>query len=269
VGVGVGLRAAHLRHFLAQDAPVDFLEVHSENYFAPGGPALADLERIRARYPLSLHGVGLGLGSVQAPDPQHVARLAALVRRFEPRLVSEHLCWNALPGRVLNDLLPLPLTAEALDLICQRVDALQAVLRRQILLENLSAQVRFAVDTLGETAFLAEVVRRTGCAVLLDVNNLYVNQRNLGEDAGVAMAALPPGSVAEIHLAGHWVGEDTVVDDHGAPVDPEVWALYAQALKRFGPVPTLVEWDTRLPEPDVLVGEALKARAYLQPLSHA
>ncbi|QID17244.1 DUF692 domain-containing protein [Nitrogeniibacter mangrovi] len=259
-GVGVGLRAAHYRDFLAQRPVVDWLEVHSENYFAAGGWDLHVLERLRPDYPLSLHGVGLGIGSASAAHfAAHLARIRTLARRVEPALISEHLCWAAVPGRHLNDLLPLPLTTEALHLVCARVDQAQAVLGH-LLLENVSTGLRFAADTLAETEFLAEVARRTGCGVLLDVNNLYVNECNHGEAARAAMEAIRPGTVGEIHLAGHRVTEDAVIDHHGAPVAEVVWALYRASLERFGDVPTLIEWDTELPALPVLLAEAARAR---------
>lgn len=264
LGAGVGLRAPHYREFLEGRPAVDWIEVHSENYFGDGGWDLEVLQRLRQDYPLSLHGVGLGLASAAGFREAHQERLRELVQRFEPQLVSEHLCWSALPGRVLNDLLPVPLIDAALALVCERVDALQCLLGRQVLLENVSASLRFVADVYGETRFLAEVARRTGCGVLLDINNLYVNQLNHGEDARAALRALPPGSVGEFHLAGHLVTEDAVIDHHGAPVAPAVWALYVEAMERFGPVSTLLEWDTDIPALGVLMHEADLARALLQ-----
>jgi uncharacterized protein len=260
-GFGVGLRACHYRDFLDQRPVVDWIEVHTENYFGAGGWDLHVLETLRPDYPLSLHGVGLGLGSASdAHFAAHLDRVAAVARRFAPARISEHLCWSAVPGRHLTDLLPLPLTQEALTLVCARVDQAQDLLG-QILLENVSTHLRFAADTLGETEFLNEVARRTGCGVLLDVNNLYVNACNHGEDARVAMAALDLAAVGEIHLAGHLVTEDAVVDHHGAPVAEVVWALYADCVARFGALPTLIEWDTDIPALPVLLAEARKARA--------
>jgi uncharacterized protein (UPF0276 family) len=259
-GFGLGLRAPHYRDFLQGRPAVDWLEVHSENFLDRAGWDWHVLRQVRRDYPVSLHGVGLGLGSARACPAAHLARLAALVRDIDPFLVSEHLCWTAAEGRHFNDLLPLPLSRAALDLLCGRIDAVQEALRRPIALENVSTYVRFRDDEMGETAFLAELVRRTGCRVLLDLNNLYVNQANHGEDALAALAALPPGCVAEYHLAGHLASGDALIDHHGDHVAPAVWELYAAALRRFGPAPTLIEWDTDIPPLDVLLAEAGKAR---------
>jgi uncharacterized protein (UPF0276 family) len=260
-GVGIGLRAPHYREFLARRPPVDWLEVHSENYFGDGGWDLHVLQQLRADYPVSLHGVGLGLGSARGFDDRHVERLARLVRRIEPAVVSEHLCWSATAGRHLNDLLPLPLTEEALRLLCERTDALQAALGRAVLIENVSSSLRYNADVYAETQFLRELAARTGCGVLLDVNNLFVNQCNHGESALEAMTVLDPRSVQELHLAGHLVTPDAVIDHHGDRVAEPVWDLYRAALRRFGPCPTLIEWDTDIPDLDVLLEEAAKARA--------
>jgi uncharacterized protein (UPF0276 family) len=267
-GVGIGLRAAHYREFLAARQPVGWLEVHSENYFGAGGYDLHVLERLRADYPLSLHGVGLGLGSVEGWSAAHLARLAQLAGRIEPALVSEHLCWAAVADRHFNDLLPLPFTREALRLMTERVLRAQEALRRRILVENISAYVEFADNEMGEGEFIAELAARTGCGVLLDVNNLYVNQLNGGADAWAVMAAIPVHSVAEIHLAGHLVRDDCVIDHHGDRIAAPVWRLYDAALRRFGALPTLIEWDTDLPPLAVLLGEAAQARALMEE-SHA
>jgi hypothetical protein len=255
LGAGIGLRACHTREFLTDRPPTDWLEVHSENYFCDGGWDLHVLETLRADYPISLHGVGLGLGSARGFDPNHRARLCRLAQRIEPALVSEHLCWGAVAER---------LTSTALTLVCERVDALQGALGRQVLLENVSTSLRFVADRMSETQFLAEAARRTGCAILLDVNNLYVNQCNHGEDALAALADLAPGTIAEIHLAGHLVTPDAVIDHHGDRVAEPVWRLYDAALQRFGPVSTLIEWDTDIPQLSVLLAEADRARCFLQ-----
>jgi uncharacterized protein (UPF0276 family) len=259
--VGVGLRGAHYRDFLARRQSVDWLEVHSENYLAEGGWDLHVLETLRADYPVALHGVGMGIGSVHGFSREHLGRVAALARRIDPMLVSEHLCWNATADAALNDLLPLPLNGASLELVCQRVALIQDVLRRPILLENVSTHLRFPGDSWGETDFLAQVARRTGCGVLLDINNLYVNQCNHGEDALAAMAALAPGLVGELHLAGHCDDGGVLVDHHGAPVAAAVWDLYRAAVRRYGPLPTLVEWDTNLPPFATLLDEVARARA--------
>lgn len=259
VAAGVGLRAPHYRAFLDTRPALGFLEVHSENYLARSGWDWHVLTELRRDYPLSLHGVGLGLGSARGFSESHLARVRELVEALDPFLVSEHLSWGALADRQLNDLLPLALDEAALALLCERVDRMQTLLGRRLLVENVSTYVRFRADTMGEAEFLAELARRTGCGILLDVNNLYVNQRNHGEDALAAIAALPVGSVGEIHLAGHLETPLALVDHHGAAVAEPVWALYRAALARFGRVPTLVEWDADLPALDVLVGEAHKA----------
>lgn len=259
LGVGVGLRAPHYRQFIEQRPRVGWLEVHSENYLDEGGWDWHVLEQLRRDYPVSLHGVGLGLGSARGFSEAHLARVRTLVKRVEPVLVSEHLSWGAVADRQLNDLLPLMLDRAALALMCARVDQLQEVLGRQVLLENVSTYVRFHADAMSEAEFLAALAARTGCGLLLDINNLYVNQCNHGEDALAAMQAIAPGVVGEMHLAGHLVTPQAVIDHHGDRVAEPVWRLYAAALQRFGAVPTLIEWDTDLPALDVLLAEADRA----------
>ncbi|MCC2954513.1 DUF692 family protein [Massilia sp. IC2-477] len=258
---GVGLRAPHYRAFLEQRPPVGFIEVHSENYLARAGWDWHVLGTLRRDYPVSLHGVGLGLGSARGFSEAHLERIRALVDAVDPFLVSEHLSWGALADRQLNDLLPLALDEAALALLCERVDRVQTRLKRRLLVENVSTYVRFRADTMSEAEFLAELARRTGCGILLDVNNLYVNQHNHGEDARAAIAALPVGCVGEIHLAGHLHTPLALVDHHGAAVAEPVWDLYRAALQRFGRVPALVEWDADLPELAVLVAQAAQADA--------
>jgi len=260
IAVGVGLRAPHFQAFLDRRPAVDWIEVHTENLFNQQGRDAQVLEQLRSDYPVSLHGVGLGLGSAHGFSGRHLQRVRELVERYQPFLVSEHLCWGAVEGRHLNDLLPMPLTREALDLFCHRVDQVQGVLGRSILIENVSTYLRFRSDAMSEAEFLAELARRTGCAILLDVNNLYVNQCNHGENAHTALHALAGASIGEIHLAGHMVTADAVIDHHGAPVDDKVWGLYASAVRSFGAVPTLIEWDTAIPPLDVLLDEAERAR---------
>jgi uncharacterized protein len=261
---GIGLRAPHIAQVLAERPRVPWFEVHSENYFADGGPALAALDRIRADYPLSLHGVGLSLGSADPLDRAHLAKLERLVQRVAPACVSEHLCWSSVDGRHFNDLLPLPYTSEALDHVCARVDEVQAFLGREILVENVSSYYAFPESTLAESEFVAAVAARTGCKLLVDVNNIYVNARNHGIDPEAYLAALPAAAVAEIHLAGFDATGVCLVDTHGAPVAPEVWTLYEHALARFGRVPTLIEWDTAIPALAVLLCEAATAQALLE-----
>jgi len=259
--VGVGLRAQHYEDFLARRRDVGWLEVHSENYFGAGGYDLHVLRRLRADYPVSVHGVGLALGSATPETGRHAARLKQLVERIDPVLVSEHLCWGRLHGRHFNDLLPLPYTEEALEWVTARVSQLQELLGRQVLIENVSSYLEFRASAIPEGEFIAELARRSGCGVLLDVNNLYVNQLNHGASAVAAMDAIAPGSVAEIHLAGHLLAPHCAVDTHGDRVAEPVWALYRAALERFGTVPTLIEWDTDIPPLEVLLEEAHRARA--------
>jgi uncharacterized protein (UPF0276 family) len=264
LGTGVGLRAPHYAEFAAARQPVGWLEVHSENYFGAGGHDLHMLERLRADYPVSLHGVGLGLGGALAWDQSHLERLAALAERIQPAFVSEHLSWSATGERNFNELLPLPYTQEALAVLTARVQRVQERLHRRILVENISAYLEFAASEMTEGEFIAELARRTGCGVLLDVNNLYVNQVNHGSDAQGTMLALRPESVTEIHIAGHFKSDDCLIDTHGERVAEPVWRLYQVALERFGPVPTLVEWDTDIPPLRRLLDEAAKARALME-----
>jgi len=261
---GIGLRSPHVAQVRRDRPPIGWLEVHSENYFVDGGPALAALEAIRADYPISLHGVGLSLGSADALDAGHLAQLKRLAARVEPALISEHLCWGRIDGRHLNDLLPLPFTDEALALCCDRIDAVQAALGRVLLVENVSAYLRFASDAMAEWEFVAAVARRTGCKLLFDVNNVYVNAMNHGFDPRVYLAAIPGEAVAEIHLAGFDASGPCLIDTHGTRVAPPVWALYRATIERFGAKPTLIEWDTDLPGLDVLQDEAAIAQSILE-----
>ncbi|OFA03160.1 DUF692 family multinuclear iron-containing protein [Duganella sp. HH101] len=263
-GVGVGLRAPHYRQFVEQRPRAAWLEVHTENYLDQAGWDWHVLQQLRRDYPISLHGVGLGLGSARGFSEQHLERVRSLVERAEPMLVSEHLCWGAVGDRQLNDLLPLTLDRAALDLLCARVGRVQDTLKRQLLLENVSTYVRFHSDAMSEAEFMVELAARSGCGLLLDINNLYVNQCNHGEDALAALAAIRPGMVGEMHLAGHLVTPQAVIDHHGDTVAEPVWRLYEAALQRFGAVPTLIEWDTDIPELGVLLGEADKAEALLR-----
>lgn len=262
--VGIGLRAPHHAALLERRPQLGFLEVHSENFFGAGGAALAWLERVRAAYPLSLHGVGLSLGSADALDERHLARLAALVRRFEPALVSEHLCWSSVDGRHANDLLPLPLSREALAHAVARVEQVQERLGRRILVENVSSYVRLGESEMPEWEFVAEVARRSGCGVLLDVSNIRVNAANHGFDAPRYIEAMVPASVEQIHLGGYEAEGERLIDTHGARVAGEAWDLYAAAIARFGPRPTLIEWDVDIPALDVLLEEAELARTAMK-----
>ena len=261
---GIGLRAPHVSGVLAQKPDVPFFEVHSENYYLDGGPALAALGRIRADYPLSLHGVGMSLGSADPLDGAHVEKFKTLIARVEPALVSEHLCWSGVGGRHLNDLLPLPYTEEALAQACARVSELQDCIGREVAIENVSSYLTFAESTIPEWEFVAALAQRTGCKLLLDVNNVYVNATNHGFDTDRYIATLPPQAVAEIHLAGFEEADGCLIDTHGAPVAPDVWALYERTIARLGPRPTLIEWDTDIPSFDVLQREAATAQRILE-----
>ena len=257
--VGIGLRQPHYRDVLEGRPALGFLEVHSENFFLDGGASMHMLERARAAYPISLHGVGLSLGSADMSSARHLAKLQRLVQRIDPALVSEHLSWGSVDGRHFNDLLPMPFTHEALTLLGTRVDRMQSALKRQVLIENISAYVTYRDGDMCETTFLAELARRTGCGLLLDLNNLYVNAVNFGLDPLAGWADLAPASIGEIHLAGHARTDAGLIDTHGARVCDDVWALYDAACARFGPRPTLIEWDTDVPALDVLLDEAALA----------
>ncbi len=262
---GIGLRAPHHGALLASRPTVGWLEAHTENYLPLGGSQPAVLERLRADYPLALHGVGLSIGSADPLDAAHVAALQRMIERFEPALVSEHLCWGAIGGYHLNDLLPLPYSAEALRHVASRVAELQQRLGRQVLIENVSSYLQFAGSTLTEWDFLAALVAETGCALLLDINNVYVNACNHGFDPRAFVTALPAAAIGEIHLAGHDVqridGHELRIDTHAHPVCDAVWSLYAFTIARLGPVPTLIEWDTDIPPLEMLVAEAARADA--------
>jgi hypothetical protein len=262
-GAGIGLRAPHYDEIARARPDLAFLEVHSENFFGDGGPALAVLEGLRADYALSFHGVGLSLGSADPLDERHLARLEALVRRFEPALVSEHLSWSSFGGIHANDLLPLPRTHEAVRHVAARIMQVQDRLKRRILVENVSCYVDLGEPELAEWEFVDAVVRRAGCALLLDVNNIHVNAVNLGFDARAWLAAVDPPLVAEYHLAGHERGERGLIDTHAAPVSPEVWSLFREAVARIGPRPTLVERDACIPPLEALLAEAAEAHAIL------
>ncbi len=284
LGVGIGWRHPHYAELLDRQPALAFLEVHSENFFAPGGAALAVLERGRAHYPVSLHGVGLSLGSAAGLDAWHLDQLARLVQRTDPVRVSDHACFarGSFQGAPVHaaDLLPIPFTTESLDVLCTHVGQVQDRLQRVFMVENLSAYLRWNVSDAEriwtETEFLATLARRTGCQLLVDVNNIYVNalnaQTRYGETADALhscrdwLDAIPADVVGEIHLAGHCQVNDEhgeiVIDDHGSRVCDAVWELYRHAIGRFGPVPTLIEWDTDVPALDVLLDEATRAKVY-------
>jgi uncharacterized protein (UPF0276 family) len=264
-GAGIGWRSRHHAEVLARRPRLGFLEVHAENHMG-GGRRRAVLEAARRAYPISIHGVGLSLGSVEPVDGVHLDGFAELVAVVDPILVSEHVAWCRQDGVYLNDLLPLPYTEEALEVLVRNIDHVQGRLKRSILMENPSTYLAFAHSTISEGVFLAEMARRSGCGLLLDVNNLYVNERNHGVPARATMAALDPASVAEIHVAGHHVadlGDATLlIDDHGSTVADAVWDLYREATIRFPGARTLVEWDSRIPPLDILLAEAAKADAH-------
>jgi uncharacterized protein len=265
---GIGLRAQHHCELLARRPPLGWVEVHSENFFARGGVQRDVLNAVRGAYPLSLHGVGLSIGSTDPLDSRHLGALARLVRDFEPMLVSEHLSWGSVNGRFMNDLLPLPYTEEALRHTAARVRSVQDVLGRQILIENVSSYLQFTASEMPEWEFLVALAAESGCAILLDLNNLYVNAMNHDFDPYEYLDFMPPLAVREIHLAGHAVKRigtrDVLMDTHGTAVCEVVWELYGRALERFGPLPTLIEWDTDLPALEVLVAGARKIEQQLQ-----
>ena len=265
---GIGLRFAHHQRFIEGRPRIAWLEAHAENYLG-GGSARRCLDTIRRDFPLSLHGVGLSLGSVEGLDERHLRRITSLVYELQPQLVSEHLSWSIVGGRYLADLLPLPMTEEALDVVCRHVVRVQDRLGRQILIENPSTYVQFEHSSIPEWEFLTALVRRTGCGMLCDINNLFVSASNHGWNPQTYLRELPADEIAEIHLAGHAIRalEDGCVlriDDHGSRVAPEVWDLYRQALQLYGPKPTLIEWDTDIPDLETLLDEAAHAQHLIE-----
>ena len=258
---GIGLRLTHVSEIAAARPQLGFLEVHAENYMAETA-ALDRLLELRRDYPVSIHAVALSLGSAEELDHIHLGRLRALIDRVEPVLVSEHLAWSAIGGAYLNDLLPLPYTEESLEIFCRHVDEAQEVLGRRLLIENPSSYLRFRHSTIPEAEFLSETVRQTGCGILCDVNNIYVSATNFRFDPIAYLDALPAAAVGEIHLAGHHAAEDVdvLIDDHGSRVAQPVWELYAQTLRHFGALPTLIEWDTNIPVLEILLDEAQHAQ---------
>ena len=265
---GVGLKPAHYQRILESRPDVGFFEVHAENYMGEGGPPHRYLSEIRCHYALSLHGVGLSIGAARPLDREHLLRLAALVRRYQPALVSEHLAWSSHGATFLNDLLPVPYTAETLGLVCGHIDQVQETLGRQLLLENPSTYVAFAESDWSETGFIAEVARRCGCALLLDVNNVHVSCTNQGWDPQRYLDEFPLSPVRQIHLAGHASDADAadrplLIDSHDREVCDTVWGLYARVIGDFGPIPTLIEWDQCLPAWETLHGQALRAEALM------
>jgi uncharacterized protein (UPF0276 family) len=264
LAAGIGLRAPHHAQVLAERPVVAWWEVHSENFFTAGGTPLAFLQAIREVYPVSLHGVGLSLGAVDTLFEAHLGKLAALVERIEPAAVSEHLCWSSAGSQHFNDLLPLPYTNDALQQAVSRISRVQDRLQRRILVENVSSYLTFADSTMNEWDFLVAVAERSGCGILLDINNIYVSASNHRFDAKTYIDAIPADLVGEMHLAGFDHCDDFLIDTHGQPVHAPVWDLYAYALERLGSKPTLIEWDTDIPALAVLQGEAAKADRLLQ-----
>ncbi len=260
---GTSFKAQHAEAIAMSPGPVEWFEVHPENYMVEGGPRLAQLEALRRDFGLSLHGVGLSLGSGQGPNDEHLGRLRRLIDRFQPGLVSEHLAWSSYDGLYLADLLPPALTESLLEAVVNALDRTQTALGRQILIENPSWYLPRPNDWLAELEFLREMARRSGCGLLIDVNNIYVSAFNLKFNAAEYVDAIPGDLVGEIHLAGFSVddneGDPLLIDSHGAPVDDAVWSLYERLLCHIGPRPSLIEWDNDLPEWTVLRQEAMKA----------
>ncbi len=262
IPTGIGLREPHISQVLADRPAVGFLEVHSENYFG-GGAKLKHLEQLRASYPLSFHGVGLSLGRADGLDRDHLRQVAALVGRFEPFHISEHLSWSAFAHSAAPDLLPLPFTHEALKTAAEHIDEFQDAVGRPVLIENPSSYLAFDGMDYDEPEFLSRLAEMTGCGILLDINNIYVSAHNLRRDPRAWFKGLRAArSVRQYHLAGHDISGDLLIDTHGAHVRAEVWALYEEALGRFGDHPTLIEWDSDLPALDVLLDEAAIADRY-------
>jgi len=261
LGFGLGLRTEHYQAILDTEPRVDWFEALSENYMVDGGKPLHFLDRIRARYPMVLHGVSLSIGTTDPLDTGYLARLAALAQRVEPEWVSDHLCWTGLRGVNMHDLLPLPYTDEALDHVTARVLQVQDALKRPLMLENVSSYVTYRHSTIPEWEFMAEVARRTDGDILLDVNNIYVSCFNHGRDAETYLAGIPPERVGQIHLAGHTDKGTHIIDTHDHPVIDPVWALYGRAIRRLGPVETMIERDDNIPPLEELVAELGRARA--------
>ncbi|HVV17017.1 MAG TPA: DUF692 domain-containing protein [Polyangia bacterium] len=261
LGFGLGLRREHYQHVVEQHPAVGWFEVISENFMVPGGNPRRVLERVRRDYPVVLHGVSLSIGSTDPIDHAYLDALDALARAVEPAWISDHLCWGTAHGFNAHDLLPLPYTSAALEHVAGRVSAVQERLGRRILLENPSSYLAFRDSEMSEAEFLAEVARRADCGILLDVNNVYVSAHNHGFDARAYLAAMPADRIGQIHLAGHSVDGELLIDTHDAPVRDEVWQLYADAVRRFGTRATMIEWDAHVPAFDELAGELDRARA--------
>jgi hypothetical protein len=259
-GFGLGLRTQHYEAVLNEPHAIDWLEVITENYLVPGGKPLHYLDRVRERFPLVMHGVSLSIGSTDPIDTDYLKQVRALARRIEPHWISDHLCWTGVDGRNLHDLLPLPYTEEALKSVAARVGQVQDALGRRLLLENVSSYLTFHASEMTEWEFLREVAERADCAILLDINNIYVSSVNHGFDPLAYLAAIPPHRVRQFHLAGHSDLGGHLIDTHDHPIVEPVWNLYAAALARFGAVPTMIERDDNIPELAELVSELDIAR---------
>jgi uncharacterized protein (UPF0276 family) len=266
---GIGLRHPHVADLIERPPPgLDWVEVHTENYMVDGGPRLRQLELIRERYALSFHGVGLSLGSADRPEAEHLARIRRLANRFAPALLSEHIAWSIEGGHYLNDLFPIPYTEEALAVVARNVAIAQDALGRQLMVENPSSYLRFVDSTMPECEFVAEIARRAGCGILLDVNNTHVSAHNHGFAVTDYLETIPGAVIGEFHLAGHArceiEGLPILIDDHASPVDEAVWQLFDATLARYGPRPTLIEWDNGIPPLAVLLEERSKAQHRLE-----
>ena len=269
---GIGLRPPHYNEFLAKSPGVAWVEVHSENYFGEGGKSLHTLEKIRADYPISLHSVNTSLGSADELNWQHLKKLRELMTRIRPCLVSDHLSWSSIEGHYLHDLLPLPYTEEALSHVINRIQQVQDYLNQTILIENISSYIRYADSIIPEQDFLTEVAKKTGCGLLLDINNIYVNATNFGDDPYTFITSIPAELVQEIHLAGFTTtlinDKEILIDTHNRPIVPAVWDLFSYAIQQLGRKPTIIEWDTDLPALETLCLEAYRAEKILRE-SHA
>ncbi len=266
LGFGLGLRVDHYEEILASDPPIDWLEVLSENYMIEGGRPLAYLTRMRERYPLVMHGVSMSIGSTDPLNRDYLARLKQLADSIEPAWISDHLCWTGVGGTNLHDLMPLPYTEEAVAHVSARVREVQDRLGRRILLENVSSYAEFSASSMSEAQFLAAIAERADCLILLDVNNIFVSSHNHGFDARAYLADIPAERVQQFHLAGHENQGDLIIDTHDAPIIDAVWSLYAEAVRRFGPVSTMIERDDKIPPLAELLEELEIARAIAAPI---
>jgi uncharacterized protein len=270
LGHGIGLRTTHYEYLLNNPTHnIDWFEIISENFFEPGGRPWAVLDKVRREVPVVAHGVSLGIGSVDPISPSYLSQLISLVKRIEPVYVSDHLCWGGYQGKYAHDLLPLPYTEEALQHVTERVEQVQSQLGRSILLENVSSYVVFAESSLTEWEFLNEIARRTGCGILLDINNIFVSAKNHGFSATEYIEAIIPEKVMQFHLAGHTDHGSYLLDSHIGPVPSGVWELYRYAVQRFGEVSTLIEWDEDVPDFDTVVAESTRAKLIEAEVLHA